>query len=121
MTDYYKLITKSCKFNCTKHHEKYNDSKWIDAIRALLHKLNEKISKNLIIIFDLKIKVFFYQLLDMWVELKMKKILNEEMNCDDSKLKKINCRFCHVRNYIKNELIDSTIKCHEHQCRDNHE
>ena len=51
----------------------------------------------------------------------MKKIFNERMNCDDIRLKKINCRFCHVRNYTKNRLIDSIIKCHEHQRRDNHE
>ena len=44
----------------------------------------------------------------------MKKILNEEMNCDDSKLKKINYRFCHVRSYIKDELINLTIECYKH-------
>ena len=114
-------MTKSCRFDCIKHHEKYNDSKWIDAIQILLYESNERISKNLIIILDLKIKVFFYQLFDMWIELKMKKILNEKMNCDDSKLKKISYRFCYVKNCVKDELIDSTIKCHEHQCRDNHE
>ena len=42
------------------------------------------------------------------------------MNCDNMKLKKINYRFRHVRDYVKNRLIDSTIKCHEHQRRDNH-
>ena len=114
-------MTENCKLDCTEHHEKYNDNKWIDAIRAFFYKSNEKASKNLIIIFDLKIKVSFYQLLGMWIELEMKEILNEEMNCDDSKLKKVNCRFCHVRNCVKNELIDSTTEYHEHQCRDNHE
>ena len=42
------------------------------------------------------------------------------MNCDDPKFKKINYRFYHVKNYVKNKLIDSIIKYHEHQCRDNH-
>ena len=51
----------------------------------------------------------------------MKKILNEKMNCDGPKLEKINCQFCHVKDYVKNELIDSATECHEHQCRDNHE
>ena len=114
-------MTENYKLDCTKHYEKYNNNKWIDATQVFLHKLNEKISKNLIIIFDLKIKVSFYQLLDMWIELKIKKILNEEMNYDDRKLKKINCWFCYVKNYVKDKLIDLTIKCHEHQCRDNHE
>ena len=51
-------MTEKCRLDCTKHHEKYNNNKRIHAIRALFHKLNEKISENLIIILDLKIKVF---------------------------------------------------------------
>ena len=50
----------------------------------------------------------------MWVELKMKEILNEKMNYDGPKLEKINCRFCHVKDYVKDELINLIIECYEH-------
>ena len=50
----------------------------------------------------------------MWIEFKIKKILNEKINCDDLKLEKINYRFYHVKDYIKNKLIDSAIECYEH-------
>ena len=70
----YNLIIKFKK-EVIEHYREHN--KWSNVARLFFHDDNVTKSKNLIVIFDIKIKVYFYQIFDAFVMLEMKMILNE--------------------------------------------
>ena len=83
----YNLMIKFKK-EVIEHHRKHD--KWSNVARLLFHEIDVVKSTNLIVIFDMKIKIYFYQMFDAFVMLEMKMILNERWNANDMSLEKTN-------------------------------